>query len=195
MGSQRLEWLHTVLDSIAGWHEGDKVSKMTYTDKSTLWVCAPIRRLRVDVRLKVMDRLDFLEFGHWTATGSGVLLLLWLTSTRDRGRTRRSTIIAKRSTQLRTSRQGVVLFRAHFRRQQRGKPRGTRGSCCRKKESRISTGQQDDGDFRDGSRSTHMEATDRTEAVTCNWSLLSATVERCCLGRAGKHRNCETCPG
>lgn len=37
-----------------------------------------------------------------------------------------------------------------------------------------------------------MEAIDTTEAVTCNWVPLLATVERCYLDRMETHRNFET---
>ena len=66
-----------------------KKIKRTYADKTTLWICAPIRWLRMAMRLEVMDGLDLFKFGYGTATGSGVMVMVLAssstTTTRDRG--------------------------------------------------------------------------------------------------------------
>lgn len=82
--------------------------KASYANKASFGVGTPVRRLGIDVRLKLMDRLDFLELGYRTATWNKVR------STRQRSRPWRPCVMAERSTHLRTGRRWIELVRPHI---------------------------------------------------------------------------------
>lgn len=64
--SSRLEAAEFLSDQSQKMTESCHSTCRTYTDESSLWIRTSIWRLRIDMWLKLVDRLKLLEFGYRT---------------------------------------------------------------------------------------------------------------------------------